>query len=428
MRKRMLSFAVVSVCGLLTQVGRPAAARENGHDDAEGGHPRPERTLYVWAGDQARVSPDFLAVIDFDSRSPDYGRVLRTVPIPPPGNVGNEPHHCHLSADGNVLACGGLLSLLRDQNGIYFFDVRDARHPRFLSSTRAAQSSIADDFLPLAKGGFLLTSMGSAAGDAPGRLVEIDKRLRITHEWPDNPPSDGFNPHGIDARPEMNLLVTSDFVNPVSTLNAFSGDMEFRGAVRVWDMARREIVRTVQIPEAIGTMDVKLIPGDPLGRAFTAGMFDGHVYLVDTANGTALSVFDCETIVPHVEVPVPGGMTQLLQINKSGDRLFFGTFQAGQVGMLDVSDPEHPLQQAIVSLGVDAGPHDIDLSEDGSRLVVTDYFLNEDGFGKVHAEGDHKVHVINVTDDTMTLDPRFEIDFNTAFATGPARPHGIAMK
>src|SRR5512143_2555856 len=426
MYKRKLSFALVFVCGFLTQMGRPAVAREDGHDDAGGR--QSERTLYVWAGDQARVSPDFLAVIDFDPRSPNYGRVLRTVPIPPPGNVGNEPHHCHLSADGNVLACGGLLSLLRDQNGIYFFDVRDARHPRFLSSTRAAQSSVADDFLPLAKGGFLLTSMGSAAGDAPGRLVEIDRRLRITHEWPDNPPTDGFNPHGIDARPEMNLLVTSDFVNPVSTLDAFSGDMEFRGAVRVWDMARREIVRTVQIPEAIGTMDVKLIPGDPLGRAFTAGMFDGHVYLVDTANGTALSVFDCETILPHVEVPVPGGMTQLLQINKSGDRLFFGTFQAGQVGMLDVSDPEHPVQQAIVSLGVDAGPHDIDLSEDGSRLVVTDYFLNEDGFGKVHAEGDHKVHVINVTHDPMALDPRFEIDFNTAFATGPARPHGIAMK
>jgi selenium-binding protein 1 len=150
-------------------------------------------------------------------------------------------------------------------------------------------------------------------------------------------------------------------------------------------------------------------------------MFDGHVYLVDTANGTALSVFDCETIVPHVEVPVPGGMTQLLQINEGGDRLFFGLFQAGQVGMLDVSDPEHPVEQAVVSFGVDAGPHDIDLSEDGSRLVVTDYFLNEDDFGKVHAEGDHKVHVINVTHDTMTLEPRFEIDFKNGVRDG-SRP------
>ena len=54
-------------------------------------------------------------------------------------------------------------------------------------------------------------------------------------------------------------------------------------------------------------MDVKLIPRDPLGRAFTAGMFDGFVYLVDTTNGTAQAVFDCETIVPHVTFPFAAG-------------------------------------------------------------------------------------------------------------------------
>ena len=84
-----------------------------------GGKEREERTLYVWAGDAARQAPDFLAVIDFDEDSPGYGQVVRTLPIPPPGNVGNEPHHCGLSADRQVLACGGLLSLLRGQAGIY---------------------------------------------------------------------------------------------------------------------------------------------------------------------------------------------------------------------------------------------------------------------------------------------------------------------
>jgi len=68
------------------------------------------------------------------------------------------------------------------------------------------------------------------------------------------------------------------------------------------------------------------------------------------------------------------------------------------------------------------------LSADDSRLVVTDYFLNEDGAGIIHFEGDHKVHVVKVTHDTLTVDPRFNLDFNTAFPTGPARPHGIAMK
>jgi hypothetical protein len=26
------------------------------------------------------------------------------------------------------------------------------------------------------------------------------------------------------------------------------------------------------------------------------------------------------------------------------------------------------------------------------------------------------------------LDPRFQLDFNAAFSTGPARPHGVAIR
>src|SRR5262245_19660516 len=60
--------------------------------------------LFVWAGDQARQAPDFLAVVDFDERSSDYGRVVATVPLAEPGASGNEPHHVGLSRNGKVLA------------------------------------------------------------------------------------------------------------------------------------------------------------------------------------------------------------------------------------------------------------------------------------------------------------------------------------
>jgi selenium-binding protein 1 len=403
--------------------------RTDGKDAQRGrsGHGAPT-TLYVWAGDQARVAPDFLAVIDFDEHSPRYGQVVKTVPIPGPGAAGNEPHHCHLDAAKNILACGGLLALLRGQNSIFFFDVSNARNPRFLFSTAGSLSNVTDDFLPLKDGGFLVTQMGSHDGGTPGRVAEFDKDLRLVGEWPADPPHHGFNPHGISARPELNLLVTSDFMMPASSLNVVPGDPMLRGSIRVWDLQDRSIVRTIDIPTALGTMDVKLIPGDPLGRAYTAGMFDGLVYLVDTLDGTAHVVFDCDTIVPHIEVPVHGGMTQLLALPQSGDRLLFASFQAGQVGMLDISDPEHPFQTGIVNLGVGAGPHMIALTDDDQRLVVSDYFLNEDDFGKVHFEGDHHVHVVKVFKNHLTLDPRVDVDFNTAFATGPARPHGLAMK
>jgi len=295
-------------------------------------------------------------------------------------------------------------------------------------STSGTLSNITDDFLPLKDGGFLVTQMGSHTGGTPGRVAEFDARLRLIGEWPADPPEHDFNPHGISARPDLNLMVTSDFMMPASSLNVVPGDPLLRGIIRVWDLRRRSIIRTIEIPTALGTMDVKLIPRDPLGRAFTAGMFDGFVYLVDTMNGSAHAVFDCETIVPHIPVPVRGGMTQLMAMPRSGDRLIFGLFQAGQVGMLDVSDPEHPVQAGIVNLGPDTGPHMIALTDDDKRLVVSDYFLNEDDFGKIHFEGDHHVRVIKVFKNGLALDRRFDVDFNTAFATGPARPHGVAMK
>ena len=133
-------------------------------------------------------------------------------------------------------------------------------------------------------------------------------------------------------------------------------------------------------------------------------------------------------MTPHVDTEVIGGMGQILATPQSGDRLIIGLFQAGQVVMLDASDRANLAQISVVSLGAGAGPHNLMLSEDDSRLVVTDYFLNQDDFGKVHAEGDHKVRVLKVTHDNLREDKHFQLDFNTAFATGPARPHGIEMK
>jgi hypothetical protein len=409
---------------------------QSGHDRGK------DKVLYVWAQDQAHKAPDFLAVINFDEDSSQYGKVIKTVPIPPPGNIGNEPHHCHLNSEKTVLACGGLLSLLKNQNGIFFFDVKDATNPQFLFSTRALESSITDDFLPTEGGGFLITQMGAADGTAPGRVAEFDGtlhfignhfgRVSVFQEWPDRPPLDGFNPHGISARPDLNLMMTSDFILPTSTLAGSPGPV-LRGSVRIWDYRARKITQTIQLkaPDgspALGTMDVKMLPKNRRGYGYTAGMFDGHIYLIDPFAGTGVAAFDLATITPHIDTPVPGGMGQILATPQSGDRLILGLFMSGQVALLDTTDPGNLKQLSVVSLGKDAGPHNLMLSSDDNRLVVSDYFLNEDDAGIIHFEGDHKVHVVKVTNNTLSEDTRFVLDFNTAFHTGPARPHGIAMK
>jgi len=381
----------------------------------------PARYLFICAGDQARTAPDFLAVINFEQGSKEYGKVIASVPFAAPDATGNEPHHVGLSRDGKTVACGGLLSVLKGQKEVFFFDVSNPRAPRFISAASPPLSSITDEFFTKSEGGFLVTLMGGPAGHAPGRVAEFDRDLKLVNEYPENPPSDGFDPHGISVRPELNLMVTSDFVCPSTTLNAVHGDIDFRGSIRVWDFRRRQILRTIRIPGTVGTIDVKLIPGDRNARAFTAGMLDDHLYLIDTRNGSAVPVFDFSTISP-------GGWPQLMRTTRDGKRLFVSMNQAGKVAMLDISNPEKPALIQALDLGKGSGPHYIALTEDERRLVISDYFLNEDNFGKVHAEGDHKVHVAKVMEHDLVLDPSFELDFNTAFATGPARPHGIAMK
>src|SRR5438034_779471 len=133
------ALGLAAVIALLLAAGATRGSAEHGE----------ERHLFIWAGDQARTAPDFLTVVDFDERHEKYGKVITTVPLPGPGATGNEPHHVGLSSNGRVLATGGLLSVLKGQPEIFFFDVSDPSRPRFLSAADPPNSAITDEFHPL---------------------------------------------------------------------------------------------------------------------------------------------------------------------------------------------------------------------------------------------------------------------------------------
>lgn len=166
---------------------------------------------------------------------------------------------------------------------------------------------------------------------------------------------------------------------------------------------------------------MKLIPGNKDGLGYTAGMTDDQLYLLDTQHGTAQAVFDFGSVAKE-------GWPQLMRMTSDGKQLFISLNTAGKVVMLDTTKPSQPRLVKVLDLGEKSGPHYIALTKDEKRLVISDYFLNEDEFGKVHAEGDHKIHVARVTRNDLELDTRFQLDLNKAVGTGPARPHGVAFK
>ena len=280
----------------------PALAQERDHRKGK------EKTLYIWAGDQAHKAPDFLAVIDFDEESADYGKVIKTVPLPPPGNIGNEAHHCHLNSTGKLLGCGGLLSVLKGQNGIFFFDVSEARNPRFLFSAKAVESSITDDFLPTENGGFLITQMGVGRRRSPRPRRGIRRQLHFVgnhfgeismfQEFPKTPPVDGFNPHGISARPDLNVMMTSDFILPSSTLTGSRGPELARFG------AHLELSRSADWPSTINLVLARrrtraghhgredAAQGSAPVSATPRGCSTDTFTLIDPVAGTGVAAFD----------------------------------------------------------------------------------------------------------------------------------------
>jgi hypothetical protein len=126
--------------------------------------------------------------------------------------------------------------------------------------------------------------------------------------------------------------------------------------------------------------------------------------------------------------PDRGSWPQSMQMTGDGKRLFLSLHLAGKVAMFDTSTPKQPRLLKLLDLGPGSGPHFLRLTANEQRLVISDYFLHGDkGVGRVQVDGDRKIHVAKVTKNDLVLDSRFRLDFDD-LPSGPARPHGIAMK
>lgn len=95
--------------------------------------------------------------------------------------------------------------------------------------------------------------MGSAVGTSPGRLVETDADFNIIHEWPEdvtgtlNILEQQHSPHGLAVDFDKNIILTSDFVVPLSILKPSLG-IQYANTLRLWDLPSRKIISTIPIP------------------------------------------------------------------------------------------------------------------------------------------------------------------------------------
>lgn len=95
--------------------------------------------------------------------------------------------------------------------------------------------------------------MIAAVGTSPGRLVETDSNFNIIHEYPEdvggllNILGEQFSPHGLSVDFEKNIILTSDFVVPITILKPTLG-IQKANTLRLWNLSQRKIISTITIP------------------------------------------------------------------------------------------------------------------------------------------------------------------------------------
>jgi hypothetical protein len=220
-------------------------------------------------GDQ--IGPDFFAVVDATKGSSTYGKVVNTATVGP--LVENEPHHMqYIWHKGNNIFAGGLftdVTYVLDTSKLPQLTLKHVNLP-----TDTLCGSVPDAYWVTKNGSAFGTYMGgpdvpgpctysdgttrigNGFAGSPGELVRLDSTGKTVYEAPATPETaetkqrcDNIpqlaaatcaNPHGIQAREDLDTLVTSDYNEPRNIiLNPVQAPSSYlrRPTVRTWDIS-----------------------------------------------------------------------------------------------------------------------------------------------------------------------------------------------
>lgn len=361
----------------------------------------PSSYVFLWAGDSAGVASDFLAVIDADPRSAQYGRIVASLPT---GAAGTHPHHteAEMPADGHLLANG----FATGQS--WLFDLSEPVRPRILTTFGdLAGLSHPHTYVRLTSGNVLATFQYAAGAHAPahdgmrhdsaastvnatGGLVEMNERGQI-----------------IRSRSARDTTIADPYIYPYSVLPLPSIDRALSTTTDMDESNTRSTARWLQLWKL---SDLSLLGSIalPPGHRGDENQFTGEPRLLPDGHSVYVHTFNCGLyLVRGLDQPQPSiRFVWSFEGRNCGvpvlaDHYWLQTVpEAHALVSLDITDPEQPRQVSMVTFGDDEAPHWAAIDPSGTRVV-----LNSGGGGRGN-------RLFIVTIDTLTgaleVDPRFK--------------------
>ncbi|RMF41498.1 MAG: selenium-binding protein [Planctomycetota bacterium] len=400
--------------------------------------------------------PDYLATIDVDPSSKNYGRVIHRLPMP---NVGDELHHfgwnacssCH-GQEGSgrrYIILPGLAS-----GRIHVVDTIDPETPRLTKViepeevARKANLSAPHTVHCLADGTVMISCLGNADGSAPGGFLSLDAEFNVMGRWERDATGMEFN-YDFWYQPRQGVMVSSEWGAPNTVSQGFRIEDVQAGKygrhLHFWDWAERKIIQSVDLGESgMIPLEVRFHHDPNSTHGFVGAALSSTVWHWFRAGDR----WDVEQViaVDPVETegwpfPVPGLVTDIV-LSMDDRFLYFSNWLHGDVRQYDVSDPSRPRLTGQVWLGgvighrtervrgrhLGGGPQMLQLSLDGRRLYVTNSLYSpwdNQFYPAMAREGSYLVQLdCDTSKGGLTLNPDFLVDFGRE-PQGPARAHEI---
>ena len=378
-----------------------------------------ERLAYVAALDPAGQVKDAIAVLDTDSSSPDYGKVVGWSELP---TAGNELHHfgwnacssalCHTGHAGHLERRYLIVPGLRSSR-TYVLDTKpDPRNPRVVRTIEADELAAKAGYsrphtLHCGPDGIYLSAIGGANGnEGPGGIALLDHdTFDVIGAW-EADRGDQYLAYDVWWHLGHDTLITSEWATPSMIENGLNPEdllgRRFGHHLDFWSMSERTLTQRIDLGDA-NQMVLELRPAHDPAQAW---VFAGAVINVEDLSGSvwlwhrdgdrwaARKVItipaepaDPDSLPPALQPfgAVPPLVTDI-DLSVDDRWLYVSCFGTGKLRQYDVADPFHPRETGSVTLGgivarqshpaapgqpLGGGPQMVELSRDGKRVYVT---------------------------------------------------------
>ncbi|KAJ3219183.1 Methanethiol oxidase [Clydaea vesicula] len=435
-----------------------------------------EKLLYV-PGIRSKGSPyaDFLATIDADPDSPEYGTIIHRLPI---GEAGQELHHSGWNAcsscRGDATKSRRFLILPAFGTGnIFVVDTAsNPKEPKLHKTISAVEiakkTGLAFPHTPhcLADGTIMISMLGNPKGGAENNgYLLLDENFEVKDRWEATGETTKFG-YDFWYQPRQNVMVSSELSSPNDFMKGFDPKDLAKGRygqhIHVWNWKERRVIESIDLgTEGLVPLELRFLHNPDqkqgfVGTAIGSSMFR-FFFDEETTKWKAEKVIQVEPVeVEGWTLPIVPGLITDFVISLDDKYLYLSNWLQGDIRQYDITDTHKPKLVGQLYIGgliqkgesiklkdeaqrvevplikgkkLEGGPQMIQLSLDGKRLYITNsLFSTWDNkfYPDMVKNGSALVQVdVDTENGGLKLNENFFVDFGNNPDGAPALAHEV---